>query len=79
MTVELHDIPEPAAAQFEKLTRGMQIRMACSTISSVSKDIGVDASAVLEWLGQLSGSADYFDYHRAVAREATPTAPELEG
>lgn len=79
MTVELNDLPEPAADMMERLPRGMRIRLACGTIAEAAKDAGVDATEVVEWLTSLAAATDRFDYHRAVAQEAALQEPEPRG
>lgn len=78
--VELFDVPKPAAQQYLELPRGMQLRLALGTLSSVAADLGIDAEqveGVYRWIGELAAAADYTDYHRAVARDAIMDVPEV--
>lgn len=83
--MELFDLPQPAAQQYLDLPRGMQLRLALGTLSSVASDLGIDAEqveGVSRWIGELAAAADYTDYHRSVAREAivdVPEVPNLKG
>lgn len=65
----LHDLPEPVAAQAERLPLGMQLRMAVSAVEKASTlvDTG-DINPVVEWLRKVSYDVDVAEYNAAVAR-----------
>lgn len=65
----LHDIPEPVAAQAERLPLGMQLRMAVGAIRKAAELVGLeDAREVQEWITNLSYVVDRAEYDAAVAR-----------
>ncbi|TXH08359.1 MAG: hypothetical protein E6R04_10965 [Spirochaetes bacterium] len=63
------DLPEPVAAQAERLPLGMQLRMAVSAIEKASTlvDTG-DITPIVEWLWKVADTVDVAQYNAAVAR-----------